>query len=146
MRQRRSFAHIQRPVGVRGIRFRSKAEANYAAYLDFLIKVGQVREWWYEPRTFWFTPDAPGARASKLAGVRRGVTSYRPDFEVVTLPRRGLERDEWHEVKGYMDARSKTALARMARYYPGETVRVIDSKQMAALKRQVGGIVPGWIA
>jgi hypothetical protein len=33
----------------------------------------------------------------------------------------------------------------MARYYPMEKVVVIDSKYMAALKRQVGGVVPGWL-
>lgn len=37
MKARRSFAHIQRPVGVRGIKFRSKAEANYGAYLAWLV-------------------------------------------------------------------------------------------------------------
>lgn len=145
MRPRRSFDHIERPVGVRGIRFRSKAEARYAAYLDWLVKVGQVREWWYEPRTFWFDDKAPGARARGLNGISRGVTSYKPDFEVVSTPRKNFERDEWHEVKGWMDPRSKTALSRMKLYYPDETVIVIDSRQMAALKRQVGGVVPGWL-
>lgn len=139
MRPRRSFDHIERPVGVRGIRFRSKAEANYAAYLDWLVHVGGVQSWDYEPRTFWFTLDAVDG------GVRRGVTSYKPDFLVwQERATRGAWR-EWHEVKGYMDARSKTALARMKLYYPDETVIVIDSKQMAALKRQVGGVVPGWL-
>jgi hypothetical protein len=124
---------------VRGIRFRSKSEANYAAYLEWLHKVGQIADWQYEPRTFWFTPDAV-----TKGGVRRGVTSYKPDFEVVSPSLAGLAT-AYHEVKGYFDARSKTALARMARYYPSEKVVVIDSKHMAALKRQVGGIVPGWM-
>ncbi len=136
MKARRSFAHIQRPVGVHGIKFRSKAEANYGAYLTWLKSVGELTGWFYEPKTFWFTPDMVCK-----GGVRRGVTSYKPDFHVCT--RAG--RFEWHEVKGYMDKRSKTALARMARYYPSEKVVVIDAKQMTALKRQVGGIVPGWL-
>lgn len=138
MRARRDFSHIQRPVGVRGIRFRSKSEANYAAYLQWLMERDQIYGWLYETATFWFTPDAV-----KKGGVRRGVTSYRPDFKVLLSGR--AEHAEYHEVKGYMDARSKTALARMARYYPGEKVVVIDSRFMAALKRQVGGVVPGWL-
>jgi hypothetical protein len=73
------------------------------------------------------------------------VTSYKPDFWVTNFLNPFVEREEWHEVKGYFDARSKTALARMARYYPGEKVVVIDSKHMAALKRQVGAVVPGWL-
>ena len=139
MRPRRDFSHIERPVGVRGIRFRSRAEARYAAYLDWLFTVRQIESWEYEPTTFWFTPDAV------KGGVRRGVTSYRPDFLVWTNRAFAGPHREWHEVKGYMDPRSQTALTRMKRYYPHETVIVIDSKQMAALKRQVGGIVPHWI-
>lgn len=137
MRARRSFAHVQRPVGVRGIKFRSKAEANYAAYLDWLIDVGQVSQWHYESKVFWFTPDAVAK-----GGVRRGVTSYKPDFAVWPALR---DDCEWHEVKGYMDARSRVALKRMAKYYPSEKIVVIDSKQMAALKRQVSGFAPGWL-
>ena len=139
MRTRRDFSHIERPVGVRGIRFRSKAEARYAAYLDWLFTVRQIDSWAYEPMTFWFTPDAV------KGGVRRGVTSYKPDFMVTTNRAFQGPCKEYHEVKGYLDPRSKTALARMKRYYPDVTVIVIDSKQMAALKRQVGGIVPGWL-
>lgn len=141
MRARRDFSHVQRPVGMRGIKFRSKSEANYAAYLEWLHKIGQIADWRYEPRTFWFTPDAVAKGAVMAGGVRRGVTSYKPDFEVVGADM----KTSYHEVKGYMDARSRTALARMKRYYPEVRLIVIDSKHMAALKRQVGGIVPGWL-
>lgn len=143
MKPRRSFAHIQRPVGVRGLKFRSKMEANYAAYLEWLLGLGRIESWDYEPHTFWFTPDSPGARAQGLEGIRRGVTSCKLDFRVYSLMYKHVL--EWHEVKGLMDNRSRVALDRMARYYPGQKVVVIDSKQMAALKRQVGGIVPHWI-
>lgn len=145
MRPRRDFSHIQRPVGVRGIKFRSKMEANYGAYLDWLVKVRQIRSWSYEPQTFWFTPDSAGAKAQGLGGIRRGVTSYRPDFEVVNFLNPFIEQREWHETKGFLDNRSRIALDRMRRYYPDEKVVLIDSRQMAALKRQVGGIVPGWL-
>lgn len=152
MRARRDFSHIQRPVGVRDIRYRSKAEANYAAYLEWLRNLGQIESWDYEPMTFWFTPGSVGAAAHGLDGIRRGVTSYRPDFSVfggrhvMVAGRKMTQRmREWHETKGFMDKRSEVALKRMALYYPEERIVVIDSKQMAALKRQVGGIVPGWI-
>src|SRR3954469_4520496 len=120
-RPRRSFDHIQRPVGVRGIRYRSKMEANYAAYLSWLQKVGQIRDWDYEPTTFWFTPDSHAACNLGLNGVRRGVTSYKPDFRIRSVPTPKMPGGvEWHEVKGFADSRSRTALARMARYYPHE--------------------------
>lgn len=133
---RHHFAHVQRPVGPRGIKFRSKAECNYASYLVWLVEQKQILGWSYEPHTFWFTPDVVAK-----GGVRRGVVSYKPDFKVNDL-RSGYA---WHEVKGYMDRRSAVALLRMAKYYPTETVVVIGSKFMAALKRQVGGVVPGWL-
>lgn len=139
---RHHFAHVQRPVGVRGIKFRSKAEANYAAYLDWLKSLRQIRDWLYEPHTFWFDPSAVAK-----GGVRRGVVSYKPDFMVFAAEfnKFGVPTVEWHEVKGYMDVRSRVALARMAKYYPAEKVVVIDSKFMAALKKQVGKVVPGWL-
>jgi hypothetical protein len=140
VRARRDFAHVQRPIGVRGIRFRSKSEANYAAYLQWLVDLGQIALYLYEPVVYWFSPGSRGAVAQGLAGVRRGVTSYKPDFLV-----RSTAGVEYHEVKGYLDPRSKTALARMARYYPEVKVVLIDSKQMRTLGRQVAGIVPGWI-
>ncbi len=151
MKARRSFAHIQRPV-VGGIKYRSKAEANYACYLAWLQGIGQIRSWRYEPFTFWFTPWLPPHHKGHgsiwnepttlgLKGVSRGVTSYKPDFLVEEHGGKGY----YVEVKGYLDARSKTALARMKRYFPASRVEVVDSKAMTALKRQVGGIVPGWL-
>lgn len=138
MRARRNFSHIKRPVGVRGIKYRSKAEANYAAYLEWLRSIGNIREWSYECTTFWFTPDAV-----EKGGVRRGVTSYKPDFAVWEHAGQGMI--DWHEVKGYLDHRSRVALKRMAKYYPEEKVVLVDSKQMRALARKVGKICPGWI-
>lgn len=51
--------------------FRSSWEANYARYLNLLMRMKLVTEWSYEPETFWFN------------GVRRGCVSYRPDFRVI---------------------------------------------------------------
>ena len=126
---RRHNSHAAwREVGGRRIYFRSAWEANYARYLEWLRGLGEIREWDHEPHTFWFE------------AIRRGVRSYLPDFRVV-------ERDgrvRWHEVKGYMDARSRTTLRRMGKYHPDEVVVLVDAKQYGALKRQCAGIVKGW--
>lgn len=98
--------------------FRSKWEANYALYLAFLKKQGQIKEWQYEPRFFDFP-------------VAHGTTRYLPDFSVTNND--GSE--EYHEVKGFMDAKSKTKLKRMAKYYPTTKVVLIDKEFMKALKR-----------
>lgn len=108
--------------------YRSKWEANYAYYLEWLKTNGQISDWMHEPVTFWFS------------GVKRGCVSYLPDFWV--QEKDGSEA--YHEVKGWMDDRSKTKIRRMAKYHPGVKLIVIDSKGYAALKKSVHGLVPGW--
>ena len=109
--------------------YRSKAEMRYGAFLEWRKTRGEVSYWAPEPDVFWFQ------------GIRRGVTSYKPDFKVV-LPD---GQTEFHEVKGWLDARSRTALKRMSKYYPEVTVRVIDGAWFKANK-WLAAIVPGWEA
>lgn len=109
--------------------FRSSWEANYARYLKFMQARGEVASWGYETRTFWFE------------AIKRGTRSYLPDFEVTFMD----GRHEWHEVKGWMDDKSKTKLARMAIYYPDEVVRIIGEgwfKQ--ARKGGLAAVIPHW--
>lgn len=108
--------------------YRSKWEANYAFYLEWLKGIGEIKSWAHEPKTFWFD------------GVRRGCVSYLPDFLVVN--KNGAE--EYHEVKGWMDDRSKTKIKRMAKYHPDVKLIVIDSKAYGKLKSAMSKIVPGW--
>ena len=102
-------------------------EANYAFYLEFLKKNGDIQEWKHEPKTFYFEK------------IKRGCVSYLPDFWVLE---RGVE--SYHEVKGWMDARSKTKIKRMRKYYPEIDLIVIDAKSYKAIKKKMQSIVPGW--
>lgn len=107
------------------IYFRSKWEANYALYLNFLIKQKQIKKWEYEKDTFWFE------------NIKRGIRSYTPDFKV-------FNNDlsfEYHEVKGWMDPKSKTKIKRMAKYYPKTKLLVIDSKSYCAIVKDMNNIV-----
>lgn len=117
-------------VEIGGKRFylRSHWEKNFAHYLEFLKQRGYIRDWTYEPRTFWFE------------GIKRGVCSYKPDF-MVTLNDGSIE---YREVKGYFDRRSKTKLKRMKKYHPTIKVRVIDGTWFKAHGRNMAEIVPGW--
>lgn len=99
--------------------FRSRMEANYARYLDFLGVA-----WQYEPRTFWFE------------GIKRGVVSYTPDFY---LP----AEDKYVELKGWMDARSATKIRRMGKYHPEVVLEVIEWPQYQQIARQAK-LIPGW--
>lgn len=105
--------------------FRSKWEANYALYLDLLVKNGEIKSWEYEVDVFVFEK------------IKFGTRSYRPDFKV-------FNHDgsfEYHEVKGYMDSKSKTKLKRMAKYYPEVKLVLIDSGYYASLKKKLGKVI-----
>lgn len=109
--------------------FRSAWEANYARYLELLKSRGDIVSWEYEPRTFWFEQ------------IKRGVRSYMPDF-MLTYPNGNVE---WHEVKGWMDPKSKTKLDRMRRYYPSEVVKIIGEEWFRSAKKSgLAHVIPGW--
>ncbi len=105
--------------------FRSKWEANYALYLDFLVKIKKIKEWQYEPDVFVFEK------------INFGTRSYRPDFKIFNYDK----SFEYHEVKGYMDSKSKTKLRRMAKYYPEVKIILIDREYYEQLKRKLGKIL-----
>lgn len=117
-------------VEIDGKRFfaRSRWEANYGLFLEFQKSKGLIKDWWHEPETFWFD------------GIKRGVCSYLPDFKVCTLS----GSFEYHEVKGWMDDRSKTKIRRMAKYHPAVMLIVKDAAWFKA-NRGLAKTVPGWL-
>lgn len=119
-----------REIGGKRKYFRSRWEANYARYLEWLKCRGEIMEWQHEAKVFWFE------------GIKRGSVSYLPDFEVTENSMRVC----YHEVKGWMDDRSKTKIRRMAKYHPDVTLIVIDSKQYKAIASKIKHIVPEWEA
>lgn len=117
-----------REFGGRRTYYRSRWEANYGRYLQWLKERGEIIDWLHEPETFWFE------------AIKRGVRSYLPDFRV-------FEKDgtsKLHEVKGWMDARSKTTLRRMAKYHPNETIVLIRERDYNLIARQLGRLIEGW--
>jgi len=102
--------------------FRSKWEANYALYLNWLKKVSHIKGWEFEPEKFVFDK------------IQFGTRSYLPDFKV-------FNNDgtvEYHEVKGYMDPKSATKLKRMTKYFPEVKIVLIDKKPYYAIMRMFG--------
>lgn len=108
--------------------YRSRWEANYARYLQWLKDNKQISDWQHEPETFWFEQ------------IKRGVRSYLPDFKV----HEANGSVTYHEVKGWMDDRSKTIIKRMRKYHPNINLIVIDAKQYNALSKRISRLVPGW--
>lgn len=104
-----------RTIGDKTHYFRSSWEVNYALYLQWLKKTNLIADWEYEPKEFWFE------------GIKRGCVTYKPDFRIL----RPTGEHYWVEVKGYMDAKSKTKLKRFKRYFPDEELFVIDKAWFA---------------
>lgn len=92
--------------------FRSSWEYYYAIFLEKLKSEGKISGWKHEPKCFWFE------------GIKRGVRSYLPDFCVTHLD--GSE--EWAEVKGYYDSKSRTKMKRMAKYHPDVRIRLVGAE------------------
>lgn len=111
-----------------GLYVRSSWEANYARYLKWLVSLGEIRSWEFEPDTFAFDK------------IKRGTRFYTPDFKVTN----SNGSVEYHEVKGYMTPESATKMRRMKRYYPSIKVVLIDGPQYRAIARKVSKIVPCW--
>ncbi len=119
------WGHVKRgwyDINGKKMFFRSKWEANYALYLDFLIKQKQIEKWKYEKKVFIFEK------------IKFGTRSYRPDFEVHNLDK----TITYHEVKGWMNSRSKIQLKRMAKYYPDIKLLIIDKDIYNDIKNKLG--------
>jgi hypothetical protein len=119
------FSNVQRgwyKIGTKKLFFRSKWEANYALYLSFLKKQGDILKWEYETEVFIFHK------------IQFGTRSFRPDFKVIK--RNG--EIEYHEVKGWMTPKSKVQLKRMRIYYPNVKVIVIGTDAYRDIKNKVG--------
>ena len=106
---------------------RSCWEANWARYLNWLIQLGEIKGWKYEPDTFEFP-------------VKRGSKFYTPDFKVTNND----GSIEYHEVKGWMDSISATKLKRMAKYYPQEKLVLVDKETYRDVALKVGSLIPHW--
>jgi hypothetical protein len=115
------FENIQRGeylIGKEVKYFRSKWEANFALYLNFLKAQGEIKDWHYESKWFEFP-------------VKHGTTRYLPDFEV--MENNGTLT--YYEIKGYMTSRAKTQLKRMKQYYPKVKLVLADAAYMKSLNK-----------
>jgi len=98
---------------------RSSWEANVASYFQFLKDSNEIKDWEHEPETFWFE------------SIKRGVRSYMPDFKITNNDGSSY----YVEVKGWMDAKSKTKIKRFAKYYPQHKLEVIDQKRYKEISK-----------
>lgn len=122
------FMNIKRGyylIGQKETFFRSKWEANYALYLEFLKERGEILNWEYEKDVFTFDK------------IKFGTRSYRPDFKLL-FAGGGVE---YHEIKGWQTPRSKTQLNRMRIYYPKVRLVLIAKKEYTKLVSSLGKVL-----
>ncbi len=115
---RRTAKQQWQEIGGKKIFFRSNWEFKYAQALEQLVHARLIRGWEHEPQTFWFE------------SIKRGVRSYKPDFKIYHID----GTHSWVEVKGYYDAKSLTKIKRFRKYYPQETLQVIDGSYFRSHK------------
>lgn len=119
------FGHVARGtfnINGREIFLRSKWEANYALYLDWLKNQKQIKEWGYEQDVFIFEK------------IKTGTRSYRPDFKIINND----NTFEYHEIKGWETPKSKTQINRMRIYYPKIKLLIVRKKEYIEIKDKLG--------
>lgn len=105
--------------------FRSKWEANYSLFLDWLKEQKKIKDWEYESETYVF------------GEIKKGTKTYKIDFKVWLSD----TVFEIHEIKGYLDPKSKTKLRRMAKYFPNVKLVLIDGKAYNEILKKMGKII-----
>jgi hypothetical protein len=111
-----------------GIFFRSRWEANWARYLEWMRQRGEIHDWRYEADTFEFKR------------IKRGIRFYTPDFKITE----SNGAITYQEVKGWMNSESITKLKRMAKYFPGVKIILIQRAQYYDLMRKLSKVIPNW--
>jgi hypothetical protein len=107
---------------------KSQMEANYAYLLDFLVKLGHLQSWEYEPTRFDFSSDP-----------KSPIRSYVPDFRLTFAN----GEVEYHETKGLNTVTSKRKFKLMAKYYPGVLLKLVTYEKLNHLISKFG-TPPGW--
>lgn len=107
------------------VTFRSGWEQNYAYYLEWLKKRGEIKDWEYEPERYTFID-------LKVNPPKAYGNGYLPDFKVTN------NDGSWYlvEVKGRPQGILK--LKRMKRFYPNIKIELVTAKEYNELKRKVG--------
>lgn len=119
-----------RTIGGKTYYFRSLWEMNFARYLEWLKRTGQLKDWWYEPELFEFPRNA-----------HKGPPfQYLPDFKARHI-NNSVER---FEVKGYMNASSKRKIKRFNKHFPSLKLTVVGKKWFHSVGRKHAKLIPGW--
>jgi len=110
--------------------FRSRWEANYARYLNYLINNDEpIIKWEYEPQRFIFDQ------------VKSKPFFYTPDFCIFFAD----DHIEYHEVKGWDYSNGQIARKRFAQYFPHLTLVLINQSWFNSITQQgIDKLIDNW--
>lgn len=150
-------------VGNQSIYQRSSWEGNFARALQWHKETGKpfdglvITHWEHEPRTFMFDPERANKvwelYKRKLTGIRKGTTSYKPDFRVhgykaIKVGEELFESvptfDKWYEVKGHYESKDFTKKKRMGQYWPEVDLEFIDKEWFILNQRFYRSVIQDW--
>ena len=124
---------ITATVGSKTYNFRSEGEMMWAQYLEWLKESGEIRNWCYEGKTFYF-------RNEKTAPVQ-----YTPDFWITPIG--GMVYCQEFK-RGHLDGQAVTKFRRMAKHYPGVIIELVitnkckkDAHRLYIVKKYVRRII-----
>jgi len=111
--------------------YRSLWEHNYARFLEWQKAGGHILKWDYEPKRFCFKHF-----------YNRAPYDYLPDFRITNTD----GSHEWHEVKGFLNSKSKTKISRFEKHYPEEGSIILIDKSWFSKMSTLSALVPGWMS
>lgn len=122
------FIQRTETIGGKTYFFKSSWEIAYAKFLEWLKNDKQIRDWLYEPDIF------------KFEKIKKGTMYYCPDFRLLLLN----SKYEYHEVKGYMDQKSKVKIKRFVKYYPHVSIKLVDKNWFDKNREGCKAIIADW--
>lgn len=118
-------------VGDQKCYFRSLWEHNYACFLEWQCSEKRLLSWEHEPKRFSFKDK-----------YLRPPYDYLPDFKVTYST--GVW--EWHEVKGFLNGKSKSKIKRFEKHFPREGAITLIDKRWFSNTGNYSLVIPGWLS
>lgn len=114
-------------IGDKRYLFKSNWELNIAIYLEYLLLMGEIKDWEYEPTRFSFMFN------------EYGVRTYAPDFLV-----RQDDGDKLIELKGWVDEKTKSKIKLMKEYYPNINIEIWTEKEYRSIEKEYKAKINTW--
>lgn len=129
-----------REVDGKEIRFASRMEFNYYLYLAWLKKMGEIKDFEYQPEAFDFRRRAKERPDLWKKEWLPSKGKYRPDFKVEE-EKRGIY---YIETVGMLRGDHKRNFRLLHQLFPEVKLEVVTTDHYRAIEKSVKAIIPGW--